>query len=79
MTYTLSLFQRSEEHQFLFEAPSTTPVEELARQAAALHNTRLRLLALRLEGQELAEHGPVVGDEHQARTAKHTRGECFSR
>jgi len=52
--------QRSEEHQFLFEAPGGTAVEQLTRMLARLHNARLRLEGLAREGAQLAQRGPVA-------------------
>ena len=61
--------QRSEEHQFLYEAPAATPVTELTAALVSLYNARLRLSRLCAEGAELASYGPSRPPEQQARVA----------
>ena len=70
--------QRSEEHQFLYEAPGGTAVEELTRTLARLHNARLRLVGLAQEGAQLALRGPVAEahQEEQVRRASPTTASC---
>ena len=39
--------KRSDDHQFLFECPVASPVAEVARELAEIHNLRLRIQARR--------------------------------
>lgn len=68
--------QRTEEHQFLYEAPAATPVAELTAALAALYNARLRLSRLCAEGAELASFGPMRPPEQQARPGSRPRSVC---
>jgi hypothetical protein len=62
--------QRSEEHQFLFEAPAATPVDELTATLVSLYNARLHLARLCAEAGELAAYGPARPPEEQARSER---------
>jgi hypothetical protein len=62
--------QRTEEHQFLFEAPALSDVDALTAELVALYNARLRLGRLLAEAAELATYGPVRPPEQQARARR---------
>jgi len=57
--------KRSDDNQFLFETTVEINVRDLIRQLVELHNNRLRIQRLKMEGDELAKHGPSKHPEKQ--------------
>ena len=55
----------SEEHQFLFETTVEAKVSDTVRALADIHNLRLRIQRLKLEGEELAKYGPAKHPEKE--------------
>ena len=53
--------QRSETQQFLYEIPADTDVGETLQRVVKIHNLRLRIQRIKLEGEKLAVH--AQGDE----------------
>lgn len=57
--------QNSEYDQFLFETTMTRSAGDVARKLSEVHNLRHRITRLKLEGSELAKHGPAKQPEKQ--------------
>lgn len=57
--------QNSDQDQFLFEASASRPAGDVARELAEVHNLRHRITRLKLEGGELAKHGPAKAPDAQ--------------
>ncbi|KAK3263720.1 hypothetical protein CYMTET_27494 [Cymbomonas tetramitiformis] len=57
--------KRSEDEQFLFETTVEASVEATITEMVNVHNTRLRIHRLKLEGEELAEYGPMKQPDQQ--------------
>ncbi|GBG79278.1 hypothetical protein CBR_g29428 [Chara braunii] len=57
--------KRTQDQQFLFEASVEDKVDDVIRQLVEVHNLRLRIERLALEGEELAKHGPAKPYEEQ--------------
>jgi hypothetical protein len=53
------LFQRSDDQQFLYETTVEAKVNDVIKEMCEIHNLRLRVHRLFLEGGELAEFGPA--------------------
>lgn len=72
--------QNSDQDQFLFEASVSHPAGDVSRELAEVHNLRHRITRLRLEGGELAKHGPAKApdaegiDSYQEGAAEAERG-----
>ncbi len=58
--------KRSDEHQFLYETTTAAAVEVVVAELCKLHNTRLRIQRLKLEGEELEKHGPAKHPDKQS-------------
>jgi hypothetical protein len=56
---------KTEEHQFLFETMVDSPVSTVVRELVEIHNLRLRIFRLKVEGDELASHGPCRPPDKQ--------------
>lgn len=50
--------KRSEDQQFLYETTTAEPVTEAIRKCCEIHNMRQRIGRLKMEGEDLAKHGP---------------------
>ena len=59
--------KRTDEQQFLYETTVTASVRDTVRELVEIHNLRLRIERLKLEGGELAQFGPAKHPEKQAR------------
>uniref|UniRef100_A0A7S3QXZ8 Uncharacterized protein n=1 Tax=Dunaliella tertiolecta TaxID=3047 RepID=A0A7S3QXZ8_DUNTE len=57
--------KRSEMEQFLYETSVAASVKETVAQLAELHNLRAKIQVLKMEGEELAKHGPAKLPEKQ--------------
>lgn len=57
--------QRSDQQQFLYETTVEQLVSEALASIAAIHNLRQRITKLKLEGAELAKHGPAKKPDQQ--------------
>lgn len=57
--------QNSEEDQFLFETSVQAGVRDTVATLARVHNLRHRITRLKLEGEELAKHGPAKQPDQQ--------------
>jgi len=51
--------KRSDDQQFLFETTVEAGVTETVKEMVEVHNLRLRIQRLKMEGEELAEYGPA--------------------
>ena len=56
---------KSDDHQFLYETTTSTPVSTVVRELVEIHNLRLRIQRLKVEGDELAQHGPARHPDKQ--------------
>ena len=56
---------KSDDHQFLYETTTETPVSTVVRELVEIHNLRLRIQRLKVEGDELAQHGPARHPDKQ--------------
>ena len=59
--------KRSEEQQFLYETSVQASVRDTIAELVDIHNLRLRIERLKLEGGELAQFGPAKHPDKQAR------------
>eukprot|EP00891_Asterochloris_glomerata_P003978 jgi/Astpho2/3978/fgenesh1_pm.00063_%23_11_t len=57
--------KKSDEEQFFYEVPVAIPVPEATQQLVAIHNLRMRIKRLKLEGGELAQYGPAKRPDQQ--------------
>ncbi len=57
--------QRSDQEQFLFEGTVEMSVRDAVRDLAIVNNLRQRITRLKLEGEELAKHGPAKQPDKQ--------------
>jgi hypothetical protein len=57
--------QRSEQEQFLFETTVEASVKETVVALAEVHNLRAKIAVLKMEGEELAKHGPAKHPDKQ--------------
>ena len=49
---------KAEDQQFLYETTVAIGVGDLVRELVEIHNLRLRLQRLKMDGDDLAAHGP---------------------
>jgi len=56
---------KSDDHQFLFETTVENSVSQVVRELVEIHNLRLRIQRLKVEGDELAQHGPCRPPDKQ--------------
>lgn len=57
--------KRSEQQQFLFQCGATQLVRQIVADVAAIHNLRQTVTKVKLEGTELAKHGPAKKPDQQ--------------
>ena len=57
--------QRSEMDQFLFDTTVNATVKETVDALVEVHNLRHRIAVLKVEGEELAKHGPAKLPDQQ--------------
>eukprot|EP00899_Mesostigma_viride_P024189 jgi/Mesvir1/4955/Mv11448-RA.1 len=57
--------KKSEEHQFLYETTVEIGVRQLIQELCEVHNLRLQIQRLKLEGEELAKYGPAKHPDKQ--------------
>ena len=56
---------KSDEHQFLYETTVEALVSDVVKELVEIHNLRLRIFRLKVEGDELASHGPCRPPDKQ--------------
>lgn len=61
----MNTLQRSEQQQFLFQCGATQLVRQIVADVAAIHNLRQTVTKVKLEGTELAKHGPAKKPDQQ--------------
>jgi len=74
--------KRTDDQQFLFETTVEASVKDTVREMVEIHNLRLRINRLKLEGDELAEYGPArepnkVGVEDESDAGLGNKGPHF--
>jgi len=57
--------KKTEEQQFLYESTVTVPVKQLISELVEVHNLRLRIQRLKVEGDDLALYGPCKPPDKQ--------------
>ena len=61
--------KKSDQERFLFETTVEAPVRDVLREVVEVHNLRMRIHRLKLEGEELAKYGPAKPLDKQVRSA----------
>jgi len=56
---------KTDDHQFLYETTVTIPVKQLVAELVQVHNLRLRIQRLKVEGDDLALYGPSKPPDKQ--------------
>lgn len=56
---------KTDDHQFLYETTVTIPVSQLIKELVEVHNLRLRIQRLKVEGDDLALYGPAKPPDKQ--------------